>query len=930
VDDSVVDSALAAIQRASDLAGTDPDGALELLRSSVPVHLRRAAPGASARAGYLRARLLAERGEYDAALGAIRSARRDWLAAGDVLQALSTDLGKATVLHELGEYRTAVEVSEALLDGVGQLSLDPGQLDAAASVRARAHHNLGNAWHRLGDHRTALHHYDLASNLFRSLDLPAMEAETDANRGLAYLKLGLVHRAVDELTRAEAALRRLDRRRAAAKCRVDLAEAHLHLDQVDTAVELLTRTRPVLEELSAVPELARLGLVLSSALLQAGLPGDAHREATGAADTFGDLSMVDDSARAMFLSGIASMQLTELDRAGREFAAAERLFADCGDAGYEARTWLARADLCRRTGDLRTARKLAARAAARLEERDEGAPAAYASIVLAEVAANAGEAAGHLARARHLVSTLDLASLQLVLELARARSRRRAGRAHEAAEVLRTALARSLTAPRDSTTDAELRIALHAAGNEAAEELIDILVEEGTHQSVTEAWQRASAAKTRALDEYVARARSRSEKPRSDLGGAWAVGDLARMYDAIYDDMASTGDADASLIERVREVERRLLEMAASNEPAPTRRPAPVVQAQPAVPVGPTPVPEGPVLQYHVLGKDLVAFVIREGQVHARRLRRAVDPTRQLVRAWRAECSRLATAAHAVAEMGGSGAAPVPAMAQLHDLLVAPVSDLLGDLEGEPLLLIPHQHLFAVPFEALVHEGRTLAERYRLSSCVGLSASSFVDRVGEPAVKAGSTLVLAVPDEDAPGTGAEAEVVGTLRPGAEVFVGPGAMSRTLTRRVAGKEIVHIACHAAFRAANPLQSGLMLADRWMTAEEVIELDLTDALVVLSGCATGRGSESLGEPAGLSWAFVAAGCRAVIAAKWVVDDDVAAELMRAFYTHLNGGLPARDALDRARKDLARTHPHPYHWAAFQYLCSPTTALTEGLSP
>jgi CHAT domain-containing protein len=342
------------------------------------------------------------------------------------------------------------------------------------------------------------------------------------------------------------------------------------------------------------------------------------------------------------------------------------------------------------------------------------------------------------------------------------------------------------------------------------------------------------------------------------------------------------------------------------------------------------PVPEGPVLQYQVLRNDVIAFVIREGQVHARRLRDATEPSRLLVRAWRAECSRLATAAHAVAEVVTIGGEQVAALGQLHALLVEPLADLLDDLEGEPLLVIPDRHLFSVPFEALCGGRGPMSDRFALSFCVGLSAESFVEHVGETAVKAGSTLVLAVPDASAPGIDAEAAVVEQLRPGAEVFVGPGAMSRTLARRAAGKEIVHIACHAAYRPANPLHSGLMLADRWMTADEVLDLDLGDALVVLSACAAGRGSDKLGEPAGLSWAFVAAGARAVIACKWVVDDDVATELMRTFYTHLGSGLSARDALREARAELARTRPHPYYWAAFQYICSPTTALTEGLSP
>jgi CHAT domain-containing protein len=541
-------------------------------------------------------------------------------------------------------------------------------------------------------------------------------------------------------------------------------------------------------------------------------------------------------------------------------------------------------------------------------------------------------AADQLARATRLVSTMDLAPLQLVLALAGARMLRRTGELEEAAQRLRTALARATYAPQDTTTDAELRIALHAADADAAAELIDVLLEHGTQQACIEAWQRASATRVGTLNEYLQRAseaRANGSDPSSPSAG---LADISRLYDEMYDEMATRGaDVDTTLLLQAREAELRLLEAVAggAREPATTDRTRTGRTPVPLAPPGPTPVPEGPVLQYHVLRSDVVAFVVREGQVHARRLRGVADPTRQLARTWRAECSRLGSAARVVADLPVRPAG-TEALTELHHLLIEPIEDLIDDLYGQPLLVIPHRHLFSVPFEALAGDGEPLCERFRLAFCIGLTADSFAALPADSKVDPGSTLVVAVPDERAPAISVEADLVASLRPDAEVFVGAGALSRTLARRAAGKEVVHVACHATFRPDNPMRSGLLLSDGWMTAGQIVDLDLTDSLVVLSACGSGRSSDTLAEPAGLAWAFTAAGCRAVVASTWVVDDDATRDFMHAFYVRLASGQAPRDALEQARSEIARTRPHPYHWAAFRYLCSPTTALEEGLSP
>ena len=131
-------------------------------------------------------------------------------------------------------------------------------------------------------------------------------------------------------------------------------------------------------------------------------------------------------------------------------------------------------------------------------------------------------------------------------------------------------------------------------------------------------------------------------------------------------------------------------------------------------------------------------------------------------------------------------------------------------------------------------------------------------------------------------------------------------------------IVHLACHAVFRPENPMFSRLRLADRWLTTSEIVQLDLSAALVTVSACESGR-SDTSAEPIGLGWAFLAAGAAGVVVSQWAVDDETARELMVRFYTEIEAGTAPSTALQRAQVHIAVDRPHPYFWAPFTYVSS-----------
>jgi CHAT domain-containing protein len=112
------------------------------------------------------------------------------------------------------------------------------------------------------------------------------------------------------------------------------------------------------------------------------------------------------------------------------------------------------------------------------------------------------------------------------------------------------------------------------------------------------------------------------------------------------------------------------------------------------------------------------------------------------------------------------------------------------------------------------------------------------------------------------------------------------------------------------------------DGYLYAYEVMQLERTAPLVVLSACETALGAKADGEGlVGLVRAFLAAGSRTVIASLWSVDDQATAALMRAFYEELRKGDAPDEALAAAQRRAmdgklrgAAYASAPYFWAAF----------------
>ena len=250
------------------------------------------------------------------------------------------------------------------------------------------------------------------------------------------------------------------------------------------------------------------------------------------------------------------------------------------------------------------------------------------------------------------------------------------------------------------------------------------------------------------------------------------------------------------------------------------------------------------------------------------------------------------------------------ALRRLHDLIWAPLADLL--MSCQRVLVVPHEQLGWVPFSAL-HDGEQyLSQRYEIS--VAPSARVALRGLGRHPLPPRRAVILGESSRLVHAA-EEAQFVASLFEEATVLTGQDANGDALRAASVQADVLHLACHGQFRSDNPMFSALHLVDGPFTVQDAEALRLPQGVVVLSACESGVATASKGdEVIGLVRAFLIAGAARVVASLWPVDDKVTTEFMAAFYSSLRAGAAPAAALRSAQLEVMKTHPHPFHWAAF----------------
>jgi CHAT domain-containing protein/Tfp pilus assembly protein PilF len=267
---------------------------------------------------------------------------------------------------------------------------------------------------------------------------------------------------------------------------------------------------------------------------------------------------------------------------------------------------------------------------------------------------------------------------------------------------------------------------------------------------------------------------------------------------------------------------------------------------------------------------------------------------------------------------------------QLYQLLIAPAAESIGP--NGNVILVPDSSLYGLNFETLVDpQSRTYwIERTRLAIAPSLLALT----AGEAGFKRGRASLLLIGDPDSPGpeypklayASHEMDLVKEYLAAPRTTVLRGGDARPEAYRISeprAYSMIHFAAHASANRESPLDSAVMLSGKpgeyALSARAIMGVPLDAQLVTISGCRGAGARVYAGEGlVGLSWAFLQAGARSVIAGLWDVNDRSTADLMGDLYRGLASGQDAEDALRAAKLKMIHggsVYRKPYYWGAFQ---------------
>ena len=257
---------------------------------------------------------------------------------------------------------------------------------------------------------------------------------------------------------------------------------------------------------------------------------------------------------------------------------------------------------------------------------------------------------------------------------------------------------------------------------------------------------------------------------------------------------------------------------------------------------------------------------------------------------------------------------------ELYKLVLLP---LINEVENyKNIIIVPHGSLHHLPFAALYDGKEYFGDKYNITTLPSGSVLKYVLKKRKS--NRGSILALGNPKTNlAPLKEAEREVdaISKLFEKRKTYTGRNARESVLKNNLAGWDVVHLACHGLFDPDHPELSYLALTsdkeyDGRLALHELFGLDLSGtSLVTLSACSSGKGKVSSGDDiVGFSRGLIFAGTPSILATLWEVDDKSTREFMESFYRHYTSGRSKAESLRKARIEIRRKYPHPYHWAPF----------------
>ena len=256
--------------------------------------------------------------------------------------------------------------------------------------------------------------------------------------------------------------------------------------------------------------------------------------------------------------------------------------------------------------------------------------------------------------------------------------------------------------------------------------------------------------------------------------------------------------------------------------------------------------------------------------------------------------------------------------AVLYGLLIRPVEDLIAHRN---LVIIPHEILHLVPFEALRDRDAFLIEQHAIAYVPSLE----FELPREPGARAAeSFLAFGDPDGTLPDAATEVQSAANMFAHSEILIGPRATRSALLRDAGRFDVLHVAAHVKVSDDFPLLTRIELAGEDLYLFEIPELRTAARLVVLGGCQTSVGAIDSGdEVAALGRTFLENGVGSVVVSLWNVLDLPTAHLNEYFYASLPESGAAEALAAAKRKMIGGAYSqdsfgrvvefsHPYYWS------------------
>ena len=871
--------------------------------------------GSRARSLRAKANVFYAKGEHAVAVELHEQAATLFEAAGDMHEVARTLSGSIQPLLLMGEYQRAFAAGERarkIFAGEGN-----------AWRLARLEINIGNIYYRQDRFAEALACYERAYQELPEKQDPEGIAAVLSNMATCYISLNAFPKALHAYQQARQFCDQHNMPLLVTQADYNIAYLYYLRGEYSRAIEMLRTTRVNAKKTGDEYHHALCNLDLSEIYLELNLSSEAAELAQQGYAGFLKLGMQYESAKCLAFSAMAAGQKGRAFEAIKLFSESREIFVKEKNQVWPSLIDLYRALLFFNEGRFFEARRHGAEALESFLAIKLASKAAMAQLLLARIALrtdNADHAFEHATAALQKIVELDSPVLTYQAHLLVGNIHAAQGDREKAYAAYQSAR-QALETLRGNLRGEELKIAFIKNRLEVYEDLVELCLTGQQDTAVTEeAFTYMEEAKSRSLmDLFVRPVPAITEQPQGQSELARSMRDLREELNWYYNLIErqqlqpeqQSPERIASLQKQARHREKELARILREATEADAAQAG--LQMPTHVPIATirTAIPADTLLVEYFRVRDRI-LVCLLGSHTIEVLPVTVESrVAGLLRLLQFQLSKFHLTPQYLETFHDSLVQTTQAhLRELYDELIAPIA---GHLQANHLIFVPHGLLHYVPFHALFDGSQHLIDRHTVS--YSPSASIYALCQNRTANTTGSSLVLGIPDPQAPTILEEVQALTGVLDQAELFVGENASERLLRSQGPASRIIHIATHGRFRQDNPMFSAIRLGDSFLSLFDLYQLRLPVELITLSGCSTGLNVVAGGdELIGLARGLLHAGAQSLILSLWDVHDKSTAQFMTAFYRLLQEGKTKAESLRSAMLEVRTSYPHCYQWAPF----------------